>query len=117
MVLYELTIRYVKCNLLIIKPVFFVLLLSVLRIELWSKIFNAFLTKLLVFKATLTYDKVTIVIHGLAHIPFAILDPSTNVLRALALHYSDIIEYLKQSGIEYSDHVFTEEMMMSSSSL
>jgi superfamily II DNA or RNA helicase len=82
-----------------------------------GKTFNAFLRKLLVLKATLTYDKGTIVIHGLAHIPFAILDPRTNVLRALALHYSNIIEYLKQSGIEYSDYVFSDESMMLSSSL
>jgi superfamily II DNA or RNA helicase len=75
------------------------------------------LEKLLVLKATLTYDKGTIVIRGLAHIPFAILDPRTNVLRALALHYSNIIEYLKQSGIEYADHVLSEETMMLSSSL
>ena len=68
-------------------------------------------------KATLTYDKGTIVIRGLAHIPFAILDPRTNVLRALALHYSNIIDYLKQSGIEYSDHVLSEETMMLSMSL
>jgi superfamily II DNA or RNA helicase len=70
-----------------------------------------------VLKVTLTYDKGTIVIRGLAHIPFAILDPRTNVLRALALHYSNIIEYLKQSGIEYSDYVLSEEttMMLSSS--
>nr|MDQ5875947.1 DEAD/DEAH box helicase family protein [Thermoproteota archaeon] len=68
-------------------------------------------------KAALTYDKGTIVIRGLAHIPFAILDPRTNVLRALALHYSNIIDYLKHSGIEYSDHVFSEETMMFSSSL
>jgi superfamily II DNA or RNA helicase len=70
-----------------------------------------------VLKATLTYDKGTIVIRGLAHIPFAILDPRTNVLRALALHYSNIIEYLKQSDIEYADHVLSEETMMISSSL
>src|ERR687888_853110 len=77
-----------------------------------------FLDKImLVIKATLTYDKGTIVIRGLAHIPFAILDPRTNVLRALALHYSNIIEYLKQSGIEYADHVLSEETMMLSSSL
>ncbi|HZA48330.1 MAG TPA: DEAD/DEAH box helicase family protein [Nitrososphaera sp.] len=75
------------------------------------------MTKLLVLKATLTYDKGTIVIRGLAHIPFAILDPRTNVLRALALHYSNIIDYLKQSGIEYSDHVLSEETMMLSMSL
>ena len=68
-------------------------------------------------KATLTYDKGTIVIRGLAHIPFAVLDPRTNVLRALALYYSNIIEYLKQSGIEYLDHVLSEETMMLSSSL
>ena len=68
-------------------------------------------------KVTLTYDKGTIVIRGLAHIPFATLDPRTNVLRALALHYSNIIQYLKQSGIEYSDYVLSEEttMMLSSS--
>src|ERR671937_101947 len=70
-----------------------------------------------VIKTTLTYDKGTIVIRGLAHIPFAILDPRTNVLRALPLHYSNIIEYLKQSGIEYADHVLSEETMMLSSSL
>jgi superfamily II DNA or RNA helicase len=70
-----------------------------------------------VLKAALTYDKGTIVIRGLAHIPFAILDPRTNVLRALALHYSNIIDYLKQSGIQYSDHVLSEETMMLSSSL
>ncbi len=68
-------------------------------------------------KATLTYDKGTIVIRGLAHIPYGILDPRTNVLRALALHYSNIIEYLKQSGIEYADHVLSEETMMLSLSL
>lgn len=68
-------------------------------------------------KAALTYDKGTIVIRGLAHIPFAILDPRTNVLRALALHYSNIIDYLKHSGIEYSDQVLSEETMMLSSSL
>jgi superfamily II DNA or RNA helicase len=70
-----------------------------------------------VLKAALTYDKGTIVIRGLAHLPFATLDPRTNVLRALALHYSNIIDYLKQSGIEYSDHVLSEETMMLSSSL
>src|SRR5919201_768529 len=72
---------------------------------------------MLVIKTTLTYEKGTIVIRGLAHIPFAILDPRTNVLRALALHYSNIIEYLKQSGIEYADHVLSEETMILSSSL
>lgn len=63
-------------------------------------------------KATLTYDKGTIVIQGLAHIPFATLDPRSNVLRALALYYSNIIEFMKQSGIEYTDHVLSPEMTM-----
>ncbi|MFL6512146.1 MAG: DEAD/DEAH box helicase family protein [Nitrososphaera sp.] len=75
------------------------------------------MSKLLVLKATLTYDKGTIVIRGLAHIPYAILDPRTNVLRALALYYSNIVEYLKQSSIEYSDHVLSEDTKMLSLSL
>ncbi|HEX7032578.1 MAG TPA: DEAD/DEAH box helicase family protein [Nitrososphaera sp.] len=58
-------------------------------------------------KATLNYDKGTIVIKGLAHIPFATLDPRSNVLRAQALYYANIIDYLKRSGIEFIDHVFT----------
>jgi superfamily II DNA or RNA helicase len=70
-----------------------------------------------VLKATLTYDRGTIIIRGLAHIPFAILDPRTNVLRALALYYSNIIEYLKQSDIEYTDYVLSEEIMIVPSSL
>jgi len=76
-----------------------------------------FLDKLLVLKATLTYDRGTIVIQGLAHIPFAVLDPRTKVLRALALSYSNIIEYLNQSGIEYTDHVLSEEIIVTPSSL
>ncbi|MGH9953712.1 MAG: ATP-dependent helicase, partial [Nitrososphaeraceae archaeon] len=51
----------------------------------------------------LLYDRGTIVIKGLMHIPFATLDPRTNSLRALALNYSDIINYLRESGIEYTD--------------
>jgi superfamily II DNA or RNA helicase len=70
-----------------------------------------------VLKATLTYDRGTIVVQGLAHIPFAILDPRTNVLRALALYYSNIIEYLKQSGIEYVDYVLSEEIMITPPSI
>lgn len=60
-------------------------------------------------KVTLKYDRGTIVIEGLAHLPFATLDPRTNVLRAQAIYYSDIIKYLKQSGIDYQDHVFLEK--------
>ncbi|HXG07146.1 MAG TPA: DEAD/DEAH box helicase family protein [Nitrososphaera sp.] len=57
-------------------------------------------------KATLIYDKGTIVIKGLAHIPFATPDPRGNVLRAQALYYVNIVDYLKRSGIEFTDHVF-----------
>jgi superfamily II DNA or RNA helicase len=73
-----------------------------------SKTFNAILRKLSVLKATLTYDKGTIVIRGLAHIPFATLDPRTNILRAQALYYSDIIGYMKNSGMEFNDYVFSD---------
>jgi superfamily II DNA or RNA helicase len=61
-----------------------------------------------VFKATLSYDKGTIIIRGLAHIPFGTLDPRNNVLRAQALYYANIVEYLKQSGIEFADYVFSD---------
>lgn len=54
----------------------------------------------------LSYDRGTIVIKGLMHVPFAILDPRTNCLRAQALNYHDIIQYLRESDIEYTDHVF-----------
>ena len=53
----------------------------------------------------LLYDRGTIVIKGLMHIPFATQDPRTNSLRAQALNYSDIIHYLCESGIEYTDQV------------
>ncbi len=61
-----------------------------------------------VLKATLNYEKGTIVIRGLAHIPFATLDPRSNVLRAQALYYVNIVEYLKQSEIEFADYVFSD---------
>jgi superfamily II DNA or RNA helicase len=58
-----------------------------------------------VLSAKLSYDNGTILIKGLAHIPFASIDPRTNLLRAPAIYYSNIIEFLKQSSIEYMDHV------------
>ncbi|AIF85375.1 DNA repair helicase RAD25 [Candidatus Nitrososphaera evergladensis SR1] len=57
-------------------------------------------------KAVLRYDRGTIVIEGLAHIPFATRDPRISALRAQAMYYPDIVEYLKQSGIEYDDRIF-----------
>ena len=61
-------------------------------------------------KASLYYDGGTIVIRGLAHIPYATLDPRTTSnsksnTRAQALHYSNIIGYLRESAIDYDDFV------------
>ncbi|MGH7908715.1 MAG: DEAD/DEAH box helicase family protein, partial [Thermodesulfobacteriota bacterium] len=56
-------------------------------------------------KARVYYDNGTVVIKGMGHMPFATLDPRTNTLRAPALHYKDIIQYLKSSDIEYEDQV------------
>lgn len=56
-------------------------------------------------KVSLTYDNGTIIIKGLAHIPFAVLDPRINSLRAPAMQYSNIINYLRESAIEFSDYV------------
>lgn len=53
----------------------------------------------------LLYDRGTIVVKGLMHIPFATLDPRTNSLRAQALNYCDIIRYLRESDLEYTDEV------------
>jgi len=58
------------------------------------------------------YDRGTIVIDGLAHIPFATRDPRINALRAQAIYYPNIIEYLTQSGIEYDDRVFFSAIPM-----
>lgn len=53
----------------------------------------------------LLYDRGTIVVKGLMQIPFATLDPRTNSLRAQALNYCDIIRYLRESDLEYTDQV------------
>jgi superfamily II DNA or RNA helicase len=55
-------------------------------------------------KAILRYDNGTLSISGgIGHIPFASVDPRTNHLRAQALYYQNIIEYLKQSEVQYDD--------------
>ena len=54
---------------------------------------------------SLSYHGGTVIIKGLAHIPFATVDPRTNLLRAPALHYLNIICYLEESGIDYNDSV------------
>jgi len=56
-------------------------------------------------KALLRYDKGTVLIEGLEHIPYANFDPRINRLRAPALYYKDIVEYLNSSEIEFIDEV------------
>ena len=56
-------------------------------------------------KAKLRYDNGTIIVTGMAHVPFASFDPRTKYMRAQALHYQNIVEYLKQSEIECDDSV------------
>jgi superfamily II DNA or RNA helicase len=57
-------------------------------------------------KTSVSYDKGSLVIKGLYHTPFSIYDDRIKALRAEPLHYKDIINYLKRSGIEFEDHVF-----------
>ncbi|HEY9385857.1 MAG TPA: DEAD/DEAH box helicase family protein, partial [Nitrososphaeraceae archaeon] len=56
-------------------------------------------------KAWLRYDNGTILITGIALVPFATVDPRTNDLRAQALYYQNIVEYLKQSEVVCYDYV------------
>src|SRR5215217_4697855 len=56
-------------------------------------------------KAGLRYDNGTILVTGIAHIPFASVDPRTKDLRAQALYYQNIVEYIKQSDIVCNDYV------------
>ena len=56
-------------------------------------------------KTGLRYDNGTILVTGTAHIPFASIDPRTKDLRAQALYYQNIVEYLKQSDIICNDYV------------
>ncbi len=56
-------------------------------------------------KVSLHYDNGTIVIKGIAHMPYARFDPRIKEFRAMALHYPSILEYLKASKVEYDDHV------------
>jgi superfamily II DNA or RNA helicase len=55
-------------------------------------------------RTVLTYDNGSITIRGgISHIPYASFDPRTNCLRAQALYYQNILNYLNQSEIEYDD--------------
>lgn len=55
--------------------------------------------------ADLRYDKGTIIIDGIAHIPFGTIDPRIGSPRALALDYKNIVRFMKESGINYHDKV------------
>ncbi len=56
-------------------------------------------------RATLEYDRGTIIIRGDVHVPHARFDSRSRCLRALAYKYRDIVEYLERSGVEYDDNV------------
>jgi len=54
-------------------------------------------------KAHIQYDKGTLVIRGDVRVPNATWDERSSAYRALAMHYRDIVEYLKRSDIDYVD--------------
>ena len=55
-------------------------------------------------RTVLTYENGSILIRGgISHIPYASFDPRTNSLRAQALYYQNILDYLKLSEVEYDD--------------
>ena len=56
-------------------------------------------------RTNLRYDNGTVVVTGMTHIPFASADPRTGYMRAQALYYRNIVEFLKQSEIECDDYV------------
>jgi superfamily II DNA or RNA helicase len=56
-------------------------------------------------RTNLRYDNGTIVVTGMTHVPFASADPRTGSMRAQALYYRNIIEFLEQSEIVCDDYV------------
>jgi superfamily II DNA or RNA helicase len=54
---------------------------------------------------SLQYEKGIIVIHGDFRIPKTTYDPRSHCFKALALDYTDIVEYLRRSAIAYDDYV------------
>lgn len=56
-------------------------------------------------RTNLRYDNGTIVVTGMTHVPFASADPRTGGMRAQALYYRNIVEFLKQSEIVCDDYV------------
>ena len=55
--------------------------------------------------AVLKYERGTIRIEGNVHIPLAKWDDRSRCYRALAYKYMDIVDYLKNSRIDFEDHV------------
>ncbi|GEM_PF-568236 len=55
--------------------------------------------------AKLSYERGTIRIEGNVHVPYAKWDGRSGCYRALAYKYRDIVDYLKNSGVEFEDHV------------
>ena len=55
--------------------------------------------------AVLKYERGTIRIEGNVHIPLAKWDDRLRCYRALAYKYRDIVDYLKNSRIDFEDHV------------
>jgi superfamily II DNA or RNA helicase len=53
----------------------------------------------------LSFNRGTIIIRGDARIPNSTWDERSKIFRAMALHYRDITDYLKNSGISYTDNV------------
>ena len=53
----------------------------------------------------LSFNRGTIIIRGDARIPNSTWDERSKTFRAMALHYRDITDYLKNSGISYNDNV------------
>ena len=53
----------------------------------------------------LSFNRGTIIIRGDARIPNSTWDERSKTFRAMALHYMDITDYLKNSGISYTDNV------------
>ncbi len=53
----------------------------------------------------LKYERGTIRIDGNVHIPQAKWDDRSRCYRALAYKYRDIVDYLRNSGVEFEDHV------------
>jgi len=54
----------------------------------------------------LTFDKGTILIRGDVKVPNSIWDERSRTYRAMALYYSDIIDFLETSGFDFRDEVF-----------